>query len=147
MNGDFFKLFSIDKNQEPKVVLLADGRLAFGLDDKCVFSNQEGNISKEPLIWSGVPQQIAQDAPFLIALFPTHVEIRPYDPPGKGNEAVQRVEIAKARIICEARDKGVVYIASPTAVWALRTAPSIQLIDRLMLSKQFELAENIAVSR
>ena len=93
-----------------------------------------------------MPQQIAQDAPFLIALFPTHVEIRPYDPPGKGNEAVQRVEIAKARIICEARDKGVVYIASPTAVWALRTAPSIQLIDRLMLSKQFELAENIAVS-
>lgn len=101
---------------------------------------------RDPLIWSGMPNQFAQDAPFLIALFPNHVEIRPYYAPGKGSEAVQKVDIGKARIICEASDRGVVYIASVTSVWALRKAQASQLIDKLVSAKQFELAENIAVS-
>lgn len=145
MNGDFDKLFFIDKNQEPKILPLPDGRIAFGLDDKCVFTGADGNIRREPLIWSGIPHAIAQDAPFLFALFSNHVEIRPYDPPGKGNDTVQRVEISKAKWACEAHMKGVVYVASPTAIWALKTAPTPQFIDKLVNAKLFELAENIAV--
>ena len=74
------ELFPTGKNQDPSITLLSDERFALGKDEQTTFIDLEGNMNLVAVQWSEVPQAIAQDSPYMLAVLSKTVEIRTDDP-------------------------------------------------------------------
>lgn len=74
------ELFPTGKNQDPSITLLSDERFALGKDEQTTFIDLEGNMNLVAVQWSEVPQAIAQDSPYLLAVLGKTVEIRTDEP-------------------------------------------------------------------
>ena len=74
------ELFPTGKNQDPSITLLSDERFALGKDEQTTFIDLEGNMNLVAVQWSEVPQAIAQDSPYMLAVLSKTVEIRTDEP-------------------------------------------------------------------
>ena len=74
------ELFPTGKNQDPSITLLSDERFALGKDEQTTFIDLEGNMNLVAVQWNEVPQAIAQDSPYLLAVLSKTVEIRADEP-------------------------------------------------------------------
>ncbi|XP_054708106.1 vam6/Vps39-like protein [Uloborus diversus] len=128
------------KQLEPLVTLLPDDQLAVGSDEQTILIDSEGNPTmKYSIKWSEVPIALAHDWPYLIAILPSSVEVRPIEP----RIHVQSTELQKAKMIATSK-RGWVFAASNSDVWLLHAVSFTEQISQLLSEKQFELALRMA---
>nr|CAG4651586.1 EOG090X0131 [Triops cancriformis] len=132
---------TFDKNWE-KLSKEKENCFALGRDDQIIFVDAEGSpLRKTGLTWSEPPLEIVQDAPYLISVLPSYVEIRSLEP----RLLIQRLELPRARFICSVPSRhGLIYCASPSHVWALQQVPVHKQLAPLLQEKHFELAIHLA---
>ncbi|GIY79149.1 hypothetical protein CDAR_216581 [Caerostris darwini] len=141
VTGDPKDLFPTGgKQQEPLIALLSDNQLAVGSDEQTILIDSEGNPTlKYSIKWSEVPIALVHDSPYLIAVLPNSVEVRPIEP----RIHVQSIDLQKAKTIVTSK-RGAVFVASNSDVWLLHAVNFPEQITQLLSQKQFELALHMA---
>ncbi|KAG8183005.1 hypothetical protein JTE90_017093 [Oedothorax gibbosus] len=141
LTGDPKDLFPTGGNQqEPLVSLLPNDQLAVGSDEQTILIDSEGNPTmKYSIKWSKVPIALVHDFPYLIAVLPNSVEVRPIEP----RIHVQSIDLQKAKTIVTSK-RGWVFAASNSDVWLLHAVSFPEQISQLLSQKQFELALHMA---
>ncbi|XP_042910118.1 vam6/Vps39-like protein isoform X1 [Parasteatoda tepidariorum] len=141
ISGETKDLFPTGGNQlEPLVSLLPDEKLAVGSDEQTILIDSDGNPTmKYSIKWSEVPLALVYDEPYLIAVLPSAVEVRPIEP----RIHVQSIDLPKAKMIVTSK-QGWVFAASNSDVWLLHAVNFPEQITQLLSQKQFDLALRMA---
>ncbi|GFR11295.1 hypothetical protein TNCT_648011 [Trichonephila clavata] len=141
VTGDPKDLFPTGgKQQEPLVALLPNNQLAVGSDEQTILIDSEGNPTlKYSIKWSEVPIALVHDSPYLIAVLPNSVEVRPIEP----RIHVQSIDLQKTKTIVTSK-RGWIFAASNSDVWLLHAVNFPEQITQLLSQKQFELALHMA---
>lgn len=136
---------------EPMIRLLHDNKASINRDQNTYILDQNGDpYLKYPIGWSDIPENIAEDYPYLVALLPSSiVEVRTIEP----HIFIQRLEFAQLisnyssqiRILtkCAGR-KGMIIAASANDIFAIVAIPVDQQKSQMVMEKHFELALRLA---
>ncbi|XP_039248093.2 vam6/Vps39-like protein [Styela clava] len=133
-----YELFPTGKLMEPVMTKLDENRLILMKDDMSIFIDKDGTGEKQVFKWSDAPIDIETQAPYILAVLPSYVEIRTLEP----RLQIQNFELPKPRFITKWKEW--IFVASLTHVWGLVQVPIADQIKQLLLDKQFELALRLA---
>lgn len=141
LSGETKDLFPTGgKQKEPLVTLLPNDQLAVGSDEQTILIDSDGvPTMKYSIKWSEVPLALTYDSPYLIAVLPSSLEVRPIEP----RIHVQSIDLQKAKMIVTSK-KGWVFAASNSDVWLLHAVNFPDQISQFLAQKQFELALRMA---
>ncbi|KAF4521840.1 hypothetical protein B566_EDAN003714, partial [Ephemera danica] len=137
VSGKQHELFPMGKPQEPSITKLSESTFALGKDQQSIFMNNKGEaIQRLAEKWPEIPQALAYDDPYLVAILSECAEIRTVGSSIK----VQSLPLSRGAKFVVRCKQGQLYAASATEVWSLQAVPLSQQIHRLLEDKQFELA-------
>lgn len=157
VTGEQKELFALGNHHpEPLVAAIEGGKLrdqllALGRDDKTYVLDAEGNpFLNHEIVWSGYPQTIVADSPYLLALLPNSVvEIQTIDP----SIAIQKISSFSShtqgkikQIVKCGNKRGNLFVCTSTDVLCLSAIPGKEQIPLLIREGHFELALELAQS-
>lgn len=157
VTGEQRVLFAVgNHNPEPMVAAIQGGKLkeqllALGIDEKTYILDAEGNpYLNHEIRWSGYPQTIVADYPYLIALLPNSVvEIQTIDPSitiQKINNFSNQTQGKIKQIVKCGNKIGNLFVCTSNDVLCLLAIPSKDQIPFLIREGHFELALELAQS-
>lgn len=139
-NGSLKELFSTGKQMDPTITRLSNDHLALTRDESTIFIDSNGSpTQKVALSWTAIPLAMVYQAPYIIAILPTCIEVRSIEP----RILIQSSEILKPKLICCGSQQQI-YVASSTSIWRLSSIPVTTQIKQLLAKKEFELSLHLA---
>ncbi|OLL23333.1 Vam6/Vps39-like protein, partial [Neolecta irregularis DAH-3] len=127
--------------ERPKTLaFMASTKLIFGLStDYSILDLDSMQLSQvfsstfAPIPWKTAPENIGYSHPYLVAMYPKHIEIRNLGT----NSLVQQIELPNATILHSGKS---LYVASQTLVWKFLPNSYESQVDELIASKQLDEA-------
>ncbi|KAL4237859.1 Vam6/Vps39-like protein [Mactra antiquata] len=120
--------------------------LMLGLEDTCV-SLQHDNTSMMMKVrddgklydsgcitWTGIPEHIVYDSPYLLAVLSRYVEVRTIDP----SVSIQQMELRHVINVCHG--KGVIFIQCKDGLYMLSLRPLVSRIKYMIKSRNYDVA-------
>ncbi|XP_037087090.1 vam6/Vps39-like protein [Pollicipes pollicipes] len=140
LSGEERELFPTGKSGEPNIVHLGGERLALLRDQQTIFIDGDGMpTQKLAVTWSQVPHALLYDAPYLIALCASHVEVRSIEP----RLHIQTIPWPAPRFVTR-NAAGQIIVASSSHLWLLKAVAVDVQVNSLVQEKQFQLALELA---
>ncbi|XP_053398739.1 vam6/Vps39-like protein [Mercenaria mercenaria] len=137
--GDYKEVFSFGNSlREPLMTKIDSDCILLGYDNTSVVVNSRAKpVKDECITWTGIPQLVEYDAPYVLAVLSRYLEVRTLDP----SISIQQIEMKHVNCVCKGRN--VIFVQCKDGIYMLTLRPSKDRIKSLVKNKHFQIAKQI----